>query len=197
MTLCLVLCACSTLPLAPIGDTNFVANQQALEAQRVWALQGRLNLRQGSQSDTVNIRWQQQDENFDIVLRGALGIGNTRVHGGNQGLLLEKSGEKPVSLANLEALTQDYLGFEFPAGYLSHWVRGLPVPEIPAIPSFDDNSRLVALVQEDKLGRRWQLGFDQYKEVGKLILPGRIRLEQPDFKLTFIISDWQLGAASP
>lgn len=192
-----MLCACSTLPLAPIGDTNFVANQQALEAQRVWALQGRLNLRQGSQSDTVNIRWQQQDENFDIVLRGALGIGSTRVHGGNQGLLLEKSGEKPVSLANLEALTRDYLGFEFPAGYLSHWVRGLPVPEIPAIPSFDDNSRLVALVQEDKLGRRWQLGFDQYKEVGKLILPGRIRLEQPDFKLTFIISDWQLGAASP
>lgn len=197
LVLCLALGACNSLPPAPIGDTNFVANQQALESQKRWSLQGRLNLRQGSQSDTVSINWQQQDASFDIVLRGALGIGSTRVFGSDQGLTVEKSGEKPIQLPNLQALTRDYLGFEFPAAYLIHWVRGLPVPAVPATPVFDEHSRLATLVQQDKLGRTWQLSFDQYREVGTLVLPGRIRMENADVKLTFVVSDWLLGASSP
>ncbi len=194
----LTLAACSSLePVAPIGNTDFQTNERALLAHQNWTLIGKLSVRQSRQSDTVSINWLQQSRQFDITLRGALGIGSTRVFGNDHGLTLQKSGEQPVTLPSLEALTRDYLDFEFPAAYLLYWVRGLPVPGIPATTEFDANSRLVTLSQRDNKGRPWQLTFDSYSQVQDSVLPGLIKLKTADIQLTFRVTEWQFNAAQP
>ncbi len=194
----LALAACTSLePVAPIGSTNFQANQQELLAHQEWSLKGRLSVRQERQSDTVNINWQQHNQNFDITLRGTLGIGSVHLYGNDHGLTMEKSGESPVNLPNLEALTKDYLSFEFPAAYLLYWVRALPVPGMSAATVFDENSRLTSLTQNDSKGRPWLLTFDRYAVVQGLVLPGRIKLTKDAVQLTFLVDQWQLNAALP
>lgn len=190
----LLLGSCASIN-APPGPSNpdFNVHQQAVLAHPQWRLEGRLNVRQAKQSDTVTLSWQQQDENFDILLRGTLGLGSTRVHGSDAGLQVEKAGDPPIALPNLQALTRDYLNFEFPAANLLYWVRGLPVPGLQAMTEFDSNNLLTTLSQRDANGRLWQLTFDRYETVEMLPLPGRIRLSADDLQLTFLVSAWTLG----
>jgi len=100
-------------------------------------------------------------------------------------------------LPNLEALTKDYLNFEFPAAYLLYWVRALPVPGIAATTEFDASSRLSSLSQRDNRGRLWQLTFERYVQVQDVVLPRRIKLATGDLQLTFLMDQWQLTAAPP
>jgi outer membrane lipoprotein LolB len=198
MLLWVGLAACTSLePTMPVGNTDFQANQKTLLAHQAWSLKGRLSVKQGKQPDTVSINWQQQARDFDITLRGTLGIGSTRVYGSDHGLTVAKSGEQPVQLANLEMLSRNYLSFEFPADNLLYWVRGLPVPGIAATTEFDANSRLSSLSQRDSKGRVWLLTFDRYAQVQDAVLPGRIKLATDDVQLTFLVDQWQLNAAKP
>jgi outer membrane lipoprotein LolB len=192
------LAACASLePAAPLGSTDFQANQRTLLAHQDWSLKGRLNVRQNQKSDSVNLSWQQQDQRFDIRLWGMIGLGSTRVYGSNRSVTVEKAGERPLQLPNLEALTKDYLSFEFPAAYLLYWVRALPVPGIAASTEFDANSRLAGLSQRDSKGRVWQLTFERYSQVQDVVLPGRIKLATGDLQLTFLVDEWLPNAATP
>lgn len=190
-------CATTQQSAAPTANPDFNVHQQAVLAKPDWQLSGRLNVRQAKQSDTVSLNWQQQEQNFDLTLSGALGLGTTRVRGNDRnGLRVEKAGEAAIELPNLQALTRDYLAFEFPAAHLLYWVRGLPVPGLPTTTEFDSNNLLTNLSQQDEDGRTWQLVFDRYEAVDALPLPGRIRLTADDLQLTFLINDWQFGAAA-
>ena len=189
-------CATAVPKSTPTANPDFNVHQQAVLAKPDWQLEGRLNVRQAKQSDTVSLNWQQQDQNFDLTLSGALGLGTTRVRGSDaEGLRVEKAGEAPVELPNLQALARNYLTFEFPADHLLYWVRGLPAPGLPATAEFDSNNLLTSLSQRDEDGRTWQLLFDRYEAVDTLPLPGRIRLTADDLQLTFLINDWQFGTA--
>lgn len=191
-------CASVQTPSATTANPDFNLHQQAVLAHEDWQLDGRLNVRQGQQSDTVSLNWQQSNQVFDITMSGALGLGTTRVRGSDAaGLRVEKAGEDPIRLPNLQALTSSYLNFEFPAAHLLYWVRGLPVPQLTAITAFDSNNLLLTLSQRDVDGRSWQLEFDRYESVNELPLPGRIRLSTDEVQLTFLINDWQLDAAVP
>ena len=175
------------------GYVGFEAHRTAVLALADWQLAGRLNIRQQQQSDTVSIRWQQQGESFDITLSSTmLGLGTTRLSGGTAGVLVEKAGETPVTLPDLQALTRDYLTFDFPAANLLYWVRGLPAPGLPATTAFDTSNLLASLTQQDSSGRRWQLTFDRHVPVDGLVMPGRIRLNSEDVQLTFLVGEWQL-----
>ena len=185
-------CAVNTGVTGP-GNAGFEAHRVAVLAAGAWRLEGRLNIRQQQQSDTVSIRWQQQGDTFDITLSSTmLGLGTTQVSGGNGEVLVEKAGEAPVTLPDLQALTRDYLAFDFPAANLLYWVRGLPAPGLPAATTFDDNDLLASLTQQDSSGQRWQLTFDRYTAVDALVMPGRIRMSSDSVQLTFLVGEWQL-----
>ena len=189
--LCLALAACST-PGPATNSTSPDANRRALAALGDWSLRGRLNIRNGDASDTININWQQQSDSYDIRLSGSLGLGAARVSGNARGVLIEKAGEDPVAADSLEALTVDMLGYAFPARELVYWVRGLPAPGRPFEETANAEGFTATLSQTDLAGRRWHLQYDRQANQAGYILPGRIRLEQAPYRLTFVISDWDL-----
>jgi len=195
----LLLGACATTPTdylheAPPGWSEQLAAISMIED---WELRGRLNVRQERANDTVNITWEQhgndQQRRFDIRLSGTLGLGATAVRGDDNGIIVEKSGEEPVYLADIEELSRVYLEFDFPAANLLYWVRGIPVPSLPAIATWTPAAHLATLEQTDRDGRRWVLTFDRYNTNQSPAFPGRIRLEQANLRLTFLVSDWRLN----
>ena len=187
----LLIASCSTSNI--LTNRDWQAHQTLVAANTYWTLQGRLNIRQGNNSDTVSINWQQTEQIFEINLSGALGLGATLVSGNPGMIRLQRGNEEPVMAASLGELSRDYLGYEFPAEALYYWVRGIPAPGSPANLVLGENQLLASLRQQDAKGNYWQLVYDRYADNNGLSLPGRIRMTHPDFQLTFIIQSWQLG----
>lgn len=194
----LLLTACAT---SPLDSPGWQAHRAAVAQLDHWQLDGRLNIRQGRESDTINLHWTQHGEQVSIRLSATLlGLGGVAIEGDSALVRVEKNGEEARLLPGLDALSREYLDYDFPAVYLLWWVRGLPVPGLPAEPVLDQNQLLHSLVQTDPAGQRWELGFENYERVGPVILPRRINLQSQGVLLRFLVSDWQLpdqDAAAP
>lgn len=190
----LLLVSCTTSNT--LIDRNWQVHQSLISNTSYWTLQGRLNIRQANNSDTVSINWQQMAQDFEINLSGALGIGATTINGNQNFISLQQGNENPVEATNLGELSRSYLGYEFPAEALLYWIRGIPSPDSPATMELDENQLLASLNQRDAQGNNWQLEYDRYQDSDGLSLPGRIRMSHPDYLLTFIIQSWQIQLGS-
>tara|TARA_R110000772_G_scaffold14958_8_gene42778 strand:- start:1669 stop:2244 length:576 start_codon:yes stop_codon:yes gene_type:complete len=190
----LLVTSCTTSNI--LSNRDWQAHQALVISEEEWTLQGRLNIRQGNNSDTVSINWQQVDKEFAINLSGALGLGATLVSGNEEKIRLQRANEEPVEALSLGELSREYLGYEFPAEALYYWVRGIPAPDSPADLELDENQLLANLSQSDALGNNWRLTYDRYSDNNGLSLPGRIRMTHPDYQLTFIIQSWQISPGS-
>ncbi len=157
-----------------------------------WSLRGRLNIRNNNGSETININWQQTQTDYDINLSGTLGLGAVHIIGGADGIIIEKAGEAPLRAQDLESITTDMLGYAFPASELLYWIRGVPVPDREVVTKRNTYGLIATLSQQDANGQYWELQYDRFRENESIFLPGRIRLEQTQYRLTFIISRWDI-----
>jgi outer membrane lipoprotein LolB len=165
-----------------------------METLSTWTLQGRLNIRQQNNSDTVSVNWQQQEQDFVINLSGVFGLGATMISGDQYSIRLERGNEEVLTAASLNEFTREVIGYEFPAEVLYYWVRGIPAPDRPADIELNDQQLLSVLRQIDSQGNTWQLEYDRYTVTDGHSLPGRIRMSQADYRLTLLIQDWQFSA---
>lgn len=194
LVICLLLVSCTTS--TNLIDRNWQTHQILVNNASSWTLQGRLNIRQANNSDTVTLNWQQMVQDFEINLSGAFGIGATMISGNQESIRLQQGNQNPIEAASLSELSRDYLGYEFPAEALQFWVRGIPSPDSTSTMEFNENQLLASLSQTDAQGNQWLLEYDRYQESGGLNLPGRIRMSHPDYLLTFIIQSWQIQTGS-
>ncbi len=173
---------------------NWEDHRYSMESLSTWTLQGRLNIRQQDNSDTVSINWQQQEQEFLINLSGVFGLGATMIIGDEGGIRMQRGNEAPLTASSLNEFTRDVIGYEFPAEVLYFWVRGIPAPGRPADIELNEQQLLSVLRQVDSQGNIWQLEYDRYELNEGHRLPGRIRMTQSDYRLTLLIQDWQLNA---
>jgi outer membrane lipoprotein LolB len=190
--LLLLLASCASLPSATM-PVEWQAHADSITALETWTLNGRLNVRQGRQSDTVNLNWAQDGATFSIRLSATvLGLGAVLLQGDDRQVLLEKAGEEPRLLPSLEALGHEYMEYEFPAAYLTWWVRGLPAPSLPAQSTLNEQNLLQTLVQHSPDGQRYELTFERYSVVDGLALPSRITLQSQGVMLRVLVDGWQI-----
>ncbi|MDG2174609.1 MAG: lipoprotein insertase outer membrane protein LolB [Gammaproteobacteria bacterium] len=187
--LALALISCTTIPSNVAIPTN---HQQLLLGLDNWSLRGRLNIRSNNGSETININWQQTQTDYDINLSGYLGLGAVHIIGGGNGVSIEKAGEAPRRALDLESITTEMLGYAFPASELLYWIRGVPAPNRDVVTTRNTDGLIATLSQQDANGRNWELQYDRFRENESIFLPGRIRLEQAQYRLTFIISSWDI-----
>ena len=187
--LALVLTSCTTIPSNVAIPTN---HQQLLLGLDNWSLRGRLNIRSNNGSETININWQQTQTDYDINLSGTLGLGAVHIIGSGNGVRIEKAGEAPRRAQDLESITTEMLGYAFPASELLYWIRGVPAPDREVVTTRNTDGLIATLSQQDANGQFWELQYDRFRENENIFLPGRIRLEQAQYRLTFIISSWDI-----
>lgn len=192
--LALCLASCSSVPPTDFDTGGYRERLAQLES---WTLRGRLNIRSNDVNDTININWVQDASAFDINLSGALGLGAVRITGNDAGVIIEKAGEEPLRAASLAAVGSEILGYAFPAGELLYWIRGIPAPGPSPQLTFNPSGLIATMAQPDRSGRRWELQYDRHMDIGGYLLPGRIRLEQSPYRLTFLVSDWEIPAGIP
>ena len=168
--------------------------ESALVPIRHWELRGRLAVRADERGGQASLTWKRAAAQHDIRLNGPLGRGVVRVTQNETGAQLQDAEQRVFHAANAEELLYRYTGWRLPLTNLNYWVRGVPVPGLPASRELDDAGRLKTLRQQG-----WELQYQEYVRFEGHELPNRLTLtyapdqatpELPAMEVRLVIDRW-------
>jgi len=181
---------CATLP-APQTPQNeklsWDSRAQTLSNIQHWDLKAQMAIRTQKEAESVSLRWQQNKQNYAIDLFGPLGAQSYLLTGSPNHVVMTQPNGKKISATSAEALLIQQTGWNLPVSYLKYWVRGIPVPGLPAVKQYDSFHHLTELSQAG-----WRIQFLRYTAADHLDLPSKIFLHRPEITVKMIISEWQL-----
>lgn len=182
---------CSTVKEAsqlPQNKTTSWDNRVGtLSSIQNWDLEGLIAVRNQAKNDSgsANLKWQQNRQNYSMLFYGPMGAGSQKLAGGPGKVTLEMADGKKVTAASPEALLASQTGWRLPVSSMYYWVRGLPVPSLPAEKKFDNFNHLIQLSQQG-----WTIQYQRYTSVNKIDVPTKILLANPQMNVKLIISQW-------
>lgn len=154
-----------------LKPNSLITSQQTVTAPTSFQLTGKIGVRTPQQSGSAFYAWAQQDDRFAIELTGALGIGQTRIEGGNGVFSLENNTTGKLEADSAEALLKQATGWQAPISQLPRWVMGMPIAaDSPA--TYDDQTRLATLTEQG-----WSVRFD-YLDTNQPRRPSRLIMTQ-------------------
>lgn len=188
--------ACTTVPVeTPLHGTDpqkaWQMRQPALAAIKVWRLSGRVAVSQDEQAWNLNLEWQQDGDEFEIILNGPFGAGKVKLIGNAYGVLLRDSDEQVFYADNAQTLLFKHTGVNMPVEGLRYWIVGLTSPHQQKKPLLDAQGRLDYLEDDN-----WQVKFKRYTDVSGMQLPNKVFIVEPhdDIDVRLVVDNWKLGA---
>jgi outer membrane lipoprotein LolB len=166
------------------------AREHALAGVDHWVLQGRLGVSDGHDGGSGSLRWSQDGERYEFVLRGpAISGANFRLSGDAHGAMLEGIKGGPLRGPDAEALMRKALGWEVPLRDLRAWVLGLRADSGPAELSFGDNQLPSLLLQDG-----WSVDYRAWDTTHQPPLPSKVYASRPPYKVRLSIDSFVLGS---
>ncbi len=192
----LCLSCAAPAPRPPAGHLQqlWQARESALLPIQHWELRGRLAVRADERGGQASITWQRDAARHGIRLNGPLGRGVVRVTQDETGAQLQDAEQRVLRAASAEELLYRYTGWRLPLTNLNFWVRGVPVPDLPASRELDAAGRLKTLRQQG-----WEVQYQDYVQSGNYELPSRLTLTtlpdqanvaQPAIEVRLVIDAW-------
>lgn len=181
---------CATQPLgSPSPSLSWEDRQQLLSGVQVWSFKGRLAVKDSeNESWSASLRWQQDDDSYDIRLSGAFGQGAARMSGRDGYAVIETSDQSALSAGSAKALMQEQLGWSMPVADLKYWLLGRLGPELTDQHVIDPFGRLESLQQSG-----WQVRYLDYVVVDGFEVPRKLELENMRLRARLVIDSWQLS----
>jgi outer membrane lipoprotein LolB len=195
----LALSSCATSPTNQPPKANptqtWGTRVSTLSGVQTWDLNAMIAIRnsvkKNSGAFTANLRWQQTPLHYTILLYGPLGVGATQLIGQPGMVKLTTADGKIYTAATPEQLVAEQTQWILPVSSLYYWIRGLPVPTLPAIKHFDAFNHLTELEQQG-----WHIQFLRYASIDQIDVPNKIFLFNPDLNVKIIIKEWKIATFS-
>jgi outer membrane lipoprotein LolB len=145
-------------------------------------LAGRLAARYQSEAFTGNVTWKHARDADEMLISTPLGQGVARIARQGKSVILATAEPREYRATDVEALTEQVLGFRLPLEGLADWVRGRPSTEAPAQAEYASDGRMLRLEQ-----RGWTIEFQEY-DANR---PARMRMVYPGIELRLAITQWK------
>lgn len=173
------LAGCSVFRPAPPVYTN-------PELPKQWEAEGKAALRTANRGVHVYFTWQQNGDDYRIIVRGPLGLGRAELYGNPRQVRLQADNIKgEVSASSLEELLEMATNRRAPVSNILHWIKAeAATPEAKA--SRDLNGKLTRLKEGD-----WVIHYLEWSSEAPN-LPRRLTIEGPDGKATVVIGLWRI-----
>lgn len=154
-----------------------------------WNIQGMIAVHNQAKNTSVsaNLSWQQNNQYYTMLFYGPMGAGSQKLTGGPGKVVLEMGDGKKVTAKSPEALLASQTGWRLPVSSLYYWIRGLPVPNLPAEKKFDTYNHITQLNQQG-----WVIQYLRYTSVNQMDLPTKILVMNPEMNVKMIISQWKI-----
>lgn len=132
-------------------------------------IQGKIGVKTPQQSGSAFFTWQQNQDQFDIVLSGILGVGKTQIKGQPGEVTLNSAKTGLVTAESPEDLLEQATGWRTPITNLVHWVQAKPA-SLKADLQKDEQQRIQQIIED---GWTVNLSYNQ-----TAILPNKLILQQ-------------------
>jgi outer membrane lipoprotein LolB len=198
-----LLTACATTPgISPeIQQQTWQQHRQAVAQYTDWSLTARIVINTEDEGWNGQLHWHQMPESYQIQFNAPFGQGAIQLDGGRQGVEMRVADGQIYTDVDAESLLYQRLGWRFPVKSLRYWVLGLPVPDRlldakwrqeaqPAM-AFNALGRLASLEQA-----HWRIRYPGYRQVGDVVLPQKIYLENTELSVRLVIDRWDLHQGS-
>ena len=185
----LLLAGCTTTSTQPPPQNQAVSwdsRVQNLSRIQAWNLKGSIAIRSRQEANSASLQWQQSQRNYTISLFGPLGTQSYVLTGKPGQVDLEMSDGKKFSATTPEILLAEQTGWRLPVSNLYYWVRGLPVPGVPAQKQFDAYHHLTQLSQQG-----WNIQYLNYVSINNIDIPNKISLNNPQLNVKIVIRQWE------
>jgi outer membrane lipoprotein LolB len=170
-------------------EMDWQAHRNAVSARSDWNLQGKIGVRAESGSGSAAMNWQQNDEDFRLVLSGALGMGRLVLSGNRTLVSWNDSRGRSGRHNDPDALIEEIWGWDVPVAALQFWIRGIPQPGAAV-----EGTQLANGLATRFRQAGWSIEPQEYRDIDGLALPTRIRLEGRQATLTVLINRWHVPA---
>ena len=152
-----------------------------------WKIQGRTVIRNKQEAWNVGLRWQQNNNEFQIQLLGPFAQGGVSIEGDDKSVIMTLDDGQKLQSTNAEDLITKTLGVQLPINALRDWVRGLPHQQSKIeLIEYDDKGQIIHLVQQG-----WDIDFKRYVPFKQYSLPSKIFITQTDRSLRLVITSWK------
>ncbi len=173
---------------APKNETVSWENRaKTISDFQTWDLKALIAMRRQNDAWSATLQWQQQHDRYHIALFGPLGTNSYEINGRPGNVVLSSANGKKASASNPETLLTQQVGWSVPVSNLFYWIRGLPVPNVPAQKQLDKYNHLISLQQQG-----WNIHYLSYTSVDHIDVPSKIFLDNPEMNVKIIINQWQL-----
>lgn len=192
----LIMAGCSSLQIDPLPEglteqppAGWNENRARLDRFRQWELNGKLAVKQPSDSGTAVINfWRQDNDAYELELSSSfLGMGRTTLEGVPGFIELTLPGGDQYQSGDPEALVEAATGWQLPINSLTWWIRGLPGPEGDFRLYFDKQDRLALIRQQG-----WEIRYDRWKAFIDDLppLPARLTAVKGEKRVRLVVSHW-------
>jgi len=181
------LTGCTTMPLPSTPPTQmpWKNREEALNRIQSWQLNGKIGVQTAQDGGSATIDWTQNQQQYTISLSGPLGTNAVRLTGRPGYVTLISANGKQASASTPEQLLAQQLGWNVPVSSLHYWIRGLPVPGVPANTQFDAYHRISDMTQQGS-----HIQFLSYINTNGIELPQKIFITAPNLRTKIIIYNW-------
>ena len=178
--------------LAVSGCASLSPGPQNVERSAPFDVLGRVLVSTPGNAFTANVRWVHAADADEIWLMTPTGQVLAQMREDAEGATLTTAERKQYRAARIESLTQQALGWALPMSRLQHWLRGSPVPNIPAeIAQRDAAGRVRLLVQDG-----WRISYEYYPAKENDGLPRRVEAAGAAQTLRLVIDTWRRDTPS-
>lgn len=184
-----LLTSCVSQPLKVTQDPQ--ARQAALERLNAFRVTGGLGVWTDKESISTRIDWQQNSQDFDILIRLPAGLSTMRVTQ-NAGLAtVQRGSAAPVSGSSASTLMQQALGLgvAVPVEQMALWIRGLPGDQAESA-SYDKEQRLAAMDYRDSQGTLWRAKVLKYSVYEDVYVPALITATGGPYNVRLVLKEW-------
>lgn len=180
---------CTTNFIEYAGEESPKVLREKLYQIEDFQLTGKLGFRNTDEAFSVAINnWQQTADQYNIQLSSTfLGLGSVSIQGSPAWIEIQESGEEPIQSPYPNEALEQLLGMPLPVQRIRYWIKGIPAPQSSATETRDERG-LVSTITQDE----WMIELDRYHDVNGLPLPGRIKINREDIRITLAVSQWSI-----
>ena len=149
-----------------------------------FALEGRLQVRDGERSAAVGVDWQHDEARDEWLFTGPLGQGLARMEADGAGARMQLSDGRRSEAASAGELAEGLLGVSAPFEALPRWVTARPAATAQ-VRRLDALGRPLQLVDQG-----WTIDYLEYAGEAPDSPPRKIDAQRGDTRLRLIVDSW-------
>jgi len=164
---------------------------QQYEVKRLthWAFSGKIALISPKNRHSLNIFWQQNGEQFHIILTSFIGSSILDIQKSKQTTRVITPNGKTYYGKDTDKLIKKLSGLVLPISLLQEWIKGNPAN---AQFQLNDNNQVLSLLAKDRLKNKWSANYSEYTREKNIYLPTKLQFKTNDLRIKFAISHWNI-----